>query len=325
MAFHSGTPASIPFYGCCSQWLKTTDFSMHTSRYHSTTYALFPDETHTSIRRTFNSPLDHPLLPPTRRQFCGYCGTHLSAWNEADAGDSLDVTLGSLLNDSLLKLEALNIIPDTEEDDKEDGLVKGGWIDDEEHIPMNKNEHSGLVKGGWIDDETHIPITTAKPDGEGLVKGGWVDDEEHIPMNKNEHGGLVKGGWIDDETHIPMTSSKPDSQGLVKGGWLDNEEHIPVHNEKGELMTDIQRTGASRDSTAVRRMQNRGIPYFEEMVENSRLGRIKRQKGGHTSQDGRMTVQWEVVEIDNTEPSSPMDAEPDAGVETRAKRQKMSS
>ena len=44
-------------------------------------------------------------------------------------------------------------------------------------------------------------------------------------------------------------------------------------------------------------MQGHGIPYFEEMIENSRLGRIKRQKGGHTSADGRATVHWEVIEI----------------------------
>lgn len=52
-----------------------------------------------------------------------------------------------------------------------------------------------------------------------------------------------------------------------------------------------------RSSQAPYTMQNRGMPYFESMVENSQLGRIKRQKGGHTSRDGRRTVEWEVVEI----------------------------
>lgn len=244
-----------------------TSSSQH--RYHSTTYAIFPDETHNSIRRTFNTPQYHPALPPTRRQFCGYCGTHLTAWNEAEAeaADYLDVTLGSLLNDSLAKLETLNIIPDT--DDDEDGLVKGGWIDDEDHIPVNDGE-------------------------EGLVKGGWVDDEDHIPVKKDDDGGLVKGGWIDDEDHIPM--------GGVEGPGAVSK--APAH------------------SAAVRRMRNRGIPYFEEMVENSRLGRIKRQKGGHTSQDGRTTVQWEVVEIDNSEPSTGEETAVDNGGSARAKRQK---
>lgn len=53
-----------------------------------------------------------------------------------------------------------------------------------------------------------------------------------------------------------------------------------------------------RSSQAPHPMRNRGMPFFESMVENSRLGRIKRQKGGHTSRDGRTTVSWEVVEID---------------------------
>ena len=35
------------------------------------------------------------------------------------------------------------------------------------------------------------------------------------------------------------------------------------------------------------------------MVEDSQLGRIKRQKGGHTSSDGKMTIEWEVVEVDS--------------------------
>lgn len=204
--------------------------------YHSTTFALFPDETHNSIRRTFNTPTDHPALPPTRRQFCGYCGTHLTAWNEAEesAADFLDVTLGSLLNESLLKLESLNIIPDTAEDE------------------------------------------------EALVQGGYVDDEDHIQVNEEGMGGVEGPGARSSLTTTPQQA----------------------------------------DTGSVRRMQNRGIPYFEEMVENSRLGRIKRQKGGHTSQDGRTTVQWEVVEIDNTE-SSPLETAAEAGGgDARIKRQK---
>lgn len=54
-----------------------------------------------------------------------------------------------------------------------------------------------------------------------------------------------------------------------------------------------------RNLQAPQPMRNRGMPFFESMVENSRLGRIKRQKGGHTSRDGRRTVEWEVVEMDD--------------------------
>ncbi|KAK3713356.1 hypothetical protein LTR37_008548 [Vermiconidia calcicola] len=165
--------------------------------YHSTTYAQFPDETHSSIRRTFHTPAAHPAGLPTRRQFCGYCGTHLTAWNEGHdhSADHLDVTLGSLTGESMRRLQELAILAHEEEEEKE-----------------------------------------------GLE--GYEDDEESM-------GGVVAS------------------------------------------------TGR-----AAHRMHNRGIPYFEEMVENSRLGRIKRQKGGHSSRDGRTTVQWEVLEIGGDEPAS---------------------
>lgn len=201
--------------------------------FHSTTYAHFPDETHHSIRRTFNTPTANPELPATRRQFCGYCGTHLTAWHEGEgqSADYLDVTLGSLLGESVERLEALGIIPDTGDD--EDGLVRGGDVQDEDHIPTSEESMRG-----------------------------------------------VEG---------PGASSLTQRAGELASG----------------------------------RMRDRGIPYFEEMVENSRLGRIKRQKGGHTSRDGTTSVQWEVVEIGGDEPASRQaatEAEDEGG--NSSKRQK---
>ncbi|KAK5171014.1 uncharacterized protein LTR77_004158 [Saxophila tyrrhenica] len=176
---------------------------------HSTTHAQFDDETHPSIRRTYHMPSIHPTLPPTRRQFCGYCGTHLTAWNEGHGheADFLDVTLGSLMNESFDTLEALNII--NAEDGEEESLVRSDMINEEDHV--HPREES-------------------------------MEDQD------------------------PAAA----------------------------------RQVSSRTSGA---MRHRGMPYFEEMVENSRLGRIKRQKGGHTSRDGRTTVEWEVVEIGGDEPT----------------------
>lgn len=48
----------------------------------------------------------------------------------------------------------------------------------------------------------------------------------------------------------------------------------------------------------------RGVPWFEEMVEGSDLGRIKRRRGGKTSTDGRTKYEWEVVEIGGDEAES---------------------
>lgn len=211
--------------------------------YSSTTIAHFPDETHGSIKRTFHTPASNPALPPTRRQFCGYCGSHLTQWNEGlHAGYTttrpagyLDVTLGSLLNESLDKLEALSIIPDLEENDDEE--------EEEEERPARGEQ--------------------------GLRRGGIVNTEDHIPTNEQS------AGRVDARTNIAARAMQP--------------PHL---------------------------MSNRGMPYFEELVENSRLGRIKRQIGGHTSQDGSTSVQWEVVEIGGSGGGVVASPEPMSGVDT---------
>ena len=45
----------------------------------------------------------------------------------------------------------------------------------------------------------------------------------------------------------------------------------------------------------------RGNPWFEEMIEGSELGRIRRRRGGQVSKDGSESVEWEVVEIGGEE------------------------
>ena len=74
---------------------------------------------------------------------------------------------------------------------------------------------------------------------------------------------------------------------LERLGWLEQDE-----SESGEEQSEgrVQRMTAGS-------MRNRGMPYFEEMVEDSRLGRIKRRMGGAVGAGGR-EVQWEVTEIE---------------------------
>ena len=128
-----------------------------------------------------------------------------------------------------------------------------------------------------------------------------------IPDTTDDEDGLVIGGEIHDEDHIRMTG---EDVGGVEG----------PDSSSSRALAATQRP----QSLVVRRMQNRGVPYFEEMVENSKLGRIKRQKGGHTSRDGRTTVQWEVVEIGGDEPTSTeTTAESEGDGDSSNKRQKM--
>ena len=78
------------------------------SWFHSQTLAFFPDETHRSIRRTFESPFEEGI----HRNFCGYCGTQLSRWEGSNKsnGNFISLTLGSLFEEDLDKLQDLGVL-----------------------------------------------------------------------------------------------------------------------------------------------------------------------------------------------------------------------
>ncbi|RSL47027.1 hypothetical protein CEP53_010082 [Fusarium sp. AF-6] len=146
------------------------------SWYHSTTYAFFPDETHTLIRRVYT----HPSQEYSKRHFCGYCGTPLSYWSEdpRSEADYINLTLGSLLREDLRDLEDMGLIPEEGEQQR-------------------------------------------------------------------------------------TTSERP-----------------------AEVVGR---------STALR--QSYGVPWFDGMVEGTRLGSMRRSQGVRQSQNGRVRVEWEIVEF----------------------------
>ena len=83
---------------------------------HSTTYAFFPDETPTTIRRTFTP--EHE--PYTKRNFCGVCGTQLSYWSEEtpEEAELVYINLGSLRNESLERLEDSGLLSSIQNESK---------------------------------------------------------------------------------------------------------------------------------------------------------------------------------------------------------------
>ncbi|KAL5629337.1 hypothetical protein BROUX41_001944 [Berkeleyomyces rouxiae] len=83
------------------------------SWYHSSTHALFPDESRTAISR-FYSPADSSC----RRNFCGFCGTPLSFWSEEPHSEAeyIQVSLGSLLREDLHDLEELGYVLGSEDE-----------------------------------------------------------------------------------------------------------------------------------------------------------------------------------------------------------------
>lgn len=87
--------------------------------YTSATFAQFPDETHSSIQRTFISP----HTPTTSSKFCGYCGTQLSSWNERtrDEAEHICLPVGSLLDEDQALLGDLGFFGDSS--DEETGVA----------------------------------------------------------------------------------------------------------------------------------------------------------------------------------------------------------
>ncbi|KAJ5167340.1 Glutathione-dependent formaldehyde-activating enzyme/centromere protein V [Penicillium canariense] len=88
--------------------------------YQSHTQSFFPDETHSSIRRTFTPR----HAPQTRRVFCGFCGTPLTFWTEepSDEANFMSVTIGSLFGEDQRALEDLELLP--EDSDEEDSKAE---------------------------------------------------------------------------------------------------------------------------------------------------------------------------------------------------------
>ena len=85
--------------------------------YTSATFAQFPDETRSSIQRSFVSP----FTSNHRRVFCGYCGTQLSSWNERtrDEAEHICLTVGSLLDDDQELLGELGFLPHGDSSDED--------------------------------------------------------------------------------------------------------------------------------------------------------------------------------------------------------------
>ena len=132
-----------------------------------------------SIKRSFTSP----YTPNSRRQFCGYCGTQLTSWNERtrDEADHISLTVGSLLDEDQEMLGELGFLPSSSESSDDEVSVAG---------PSRTTDRSRSV-----------------------------------------------------------ARSEP---------------------------------------------QSRGAPWFEEIVRNTRLGRFKQQRGGHT--ESGVHVEWEITE-----------------------------
>ena len=73
--------------------------------------------------------------------------------------------------------------------------------------------------------------------------------------------------------------------GILEGDDMTNERDNGRMNEQSALSN----TGHSREI--------QGSPWFEDVVQGSRLGQLRTTTGGRTSADGSTKIRWEVVEF----------------------------
>lgn len=73
---------------------------------------------------------------------------------------------------------------------------------------------------------------------------------------------------------------------------------LPSAESSDEDAGDLAGPSSTNTSRQIVRssIQNRGAPWFEELVENTKLGRFKQRRGGHSSRDGSVRVEWEIME-----------------------------
>lgn len=116
------------------------------SRLRSTTYAFYPDETHSAIRRVF-TPLD---APHTKRYFCGFCGTKLTYWSEEtrEEAEWVYVSIGSLKSDSLERLEEAGLLASAEENEK----VETSDRTEEKKETMKRKHNRELIGTPWFEE-----------------------------------------------------------------------------------------------------------------------------------------------------------------------------
>lgn len=85
-----------------------------------------------------------------------------------------------------------------------------------------------------------------------------------------------------------------DLRDLEELGLLPKEAVEDAENNKERFDSAVVASGTRE----LRGEGNEGLPWFDTMVEGSRLGRVRKSWGQRTAGDGnsRFTVEWEIME-----------------------------
>lgn len=107
------------------------------------------------------------------------------------------------------------------------------------------------------------------------------------PATEAEYIHLTLGSLLQEDLH------DLEELGLIPDD-ADSDEQSTQDVDAGHAVDDEHEEPA--ESTIKRLRPSFGVPWFEDLVQDTRLGRLRRKHGGGRSQDGRVQVEWEIIE-----------------------------
>lgn len=141
----------------------------------------------------------------------------------------------------------------------------------------------------FFDDETHASIrkTYTSPDEQnskrhfcgfcGTPLSYWTES----PAEEAEYISLTLG-----------TLSSDKLRNLEELGLLPKEATADIEQEK-QKQSELASTKSDKPTAEP---EHHGLPWFDTLVEGSKLGNMKMSMGSKRSRDGHVRVEWEVVE-----------------------------
>jgi hypothetical protein len=117
------------------------------------------------------------------------------------------------------------------------------------------------------------------------------DDTKRKPMS-DEPAQVIRESAFNPEDHLSQIHRKVKE--INRTSPVSVKDHFPPTVPLSHSLP-----GRRSKSCVLHQMSFRGIPYFESMIENSRLARIKHRRGKHVSGREGSSMVWDVTEIDN--------------------------
>ena len=176
---------------------------------HSTTYAFFPDEIPSTIKRVFTP--HH--APHTKRHFCGLCGTSISHWSEEtpDEAEWIYVNIGSLRRDSMELLE-------------DAGLLEGVGTEDSDVTQTNTGGAHEVANPGQGREVQGTPWF------EEMIRGSGLGRIKRRRGGGNSSDGHTKVEWEITEDESVEGEHTSASTGKRKLGSLEHGDDVEMRS-----------------------------------------------------------------------------------------------